>query len=336
VLLLDESDVQSLLDPDDLIEAVAAGLAEMSDGSASVPPRVAASVTARGGLLAAMPGYLPNLGVLGAKLVSVFPGNAGTALPTHQAVVMLFDPATGAPEALLGGATLTAERTAAASAVATRLLASPDAAVLAILGTGVQARAHALTVSRVCPGLREVRIAGRNPDHAVALAEELGSRLPVAVRAVPTFADALEGAAVVCATTHSPDPVVRRIWLSPGAHVNSVGFTVDGREVDADTVVGACVVVESRTSVLAAPPAGSNDLLWPIRDGLVGPDHIRAELGELVGGAPLGPRTPGQITLYKSVGVAAEDLAAASLVLRAARARGVGRSIDLSPGAMPV
>jgi ornithine cyclodeaminase len=329
VLILAAADVQAVLDRGALIEAVAAGLVELSAGTASVPPRVAAAISEKNALLAAMPGHLAGQGVLGAKLVSVYPGNAGSRWPTHQAVVVLFDPDTGAPEALLDGTALTAERTAAASAVATRILGDPEASVLAILGTGVQARAHALTVSRVCPSLREVRIAGRTEAKAVALAEELASILSVHVRAVPGFADALSGAGVVCATTESPDPVVRREWLAPGAHVNSVGFNVHGREVDAATVCSAFVVVESRTSALAPVPAGANDLLWPISEGLISPDHIRAELGELVMGAVPGPTSSDQLTLFKSVGVAAEDLAAAWLVVTAARKRGIGRSVDL-------
>ncbi len=328
MLVLDDADVRAVLDRDTLIEVVAAALAELSAGTASVPPRVAATVADSGALLAAMPGNLSDRGVLGSKLVSIFPGNAATARPTHQAVVVLFDPATGAPEALIDATALTAERTAAASAVATRLLALPEATVLAVLGTGPQARAHALTVSRVCPSLAEIRIAGRTMAKAVALAQELGSLLAVPVRAVESFADASAGAAVICSATHSPDPVVRHEWLSPGIHLNSVGFNIDGREVDAATVASALVVVESRTSALAPVPAGANDLLWPLRDGLIGPDHIHTELGELVLGTKPGRVSPDQLTLFKSVGVAAEDLAAASLVLVAARARGVGRSLD--------
>ena len=307
MLILGAADVASLLDRDALIEAVAAGLAELSAGTASVPPRIAATVTERRALLAAMPGYLTGRGVLGAKLVSVFPANAGTSRPSHQAVIVLFDAETGTPEALIDGTLLTAERTAAASAVATRLLGHPDASILAVLGTGVQARAHALTVSRVCPSLQEIRIAGRTTSKAEALAAELEPLLAVPVRAVPGFADALSGAGVVCATTESPDPVVRMEWLAPGTHVNSVGFNVQGREVDGATVRSAYVVVESRTSALAPMPAGANDLLWPISEGLIGPDHIAAELGELVLGEASGSPAPDQITLFKSVGVAAED-----------------------------
>jgi alanine dehydrogenase len=328
VLVLNGSDVESVLDRDALADAIAVALAELSavDTASSIPPRVAAQ-TPEGGLLAAMPGSLPGIGALGAKLVSVFPANIDR--PTHQAVVVLFEPASGTPTALVDGTALTAARTAAASAVATRLLARTDAAVLAILGTGVQARAHALAVPAVCPALREVRVAGRDAHKAATLARELTETLGRPVTAAPTFADALAGADVVCATTHSPDPVVRREWLSEGVHVNSVGFNTAGREVDAATVVEAMVVVESRASALAPVPAGANELLWPIRDGLISAAHVHAELGELVAGTRPGRGNRRQITLYKSVGVAAEDLAAAMLVVSAAVARGIGTSVDL-------
>jgi alanine dehydrogenase len=328
VRVLNAADVDSVLDLDALTEAVADALRELSAGRASIPPRVAAEA-ANGGLLAAMPGALPGIGALGAKLVTVFPGNVER--PSHQAVVVLFDSDTGTPTALIDGTLLTAARTAAASAVATRYLARGDSTVMAILGTGVQARAHALAVRRVCPSLREIRIAGRDPAKSAALAEELSARLAraeLAVTTAPTFADALAGADIVCATTHSPDPVVRREWLHPGVHVNSVGFNTAGREVDAATVLDAVVVVESRGSALAPIPAGANELLWPIRDGLITAEHIHAEIGELVAGTRPGRTAPNQITLYKSVGVAAEDLAAATLVVRDALARGVGTTID--------
>jgi ornithine cyclodeaminase len=326
VIVISGAEVESVLDRDALADAVAAALAETSAGRSSIPPRVAAETPA-GGLLAAMPGSVPGIGALGAKLVSVFPANVDC--PTHQAVVVLFDPASGTPTALVDGTALTAARTAAASAVATRLLARADSAVLAILGTGVQARAHALAVPRVCPALREIRIAGRDAERSATLAHELTDTLGRPVTAVPTFADALTGADVVCATTHSPDPVVRREWLTAGVHVNSVGFNTAGREVDAATVIEAIVVVESRASALAPVPAGANELLWPIRDGLMTAEHVHAELGELVAGTRPGRTDDQQITLYKSVGIAAEDLAAAMLVVHAASARGVGASVDL-------
>jgi alanine dehydrogenase len=319
VLVLGADDVVAVLDRGALVEAVAAALAELSAGAASVPPRVAAMVPAADALLAAMPGHLPGAHALGAKLVAMFPGNAGRRLPTHQAAIVLFDPDTGTPEALLDGTVITAERTAAASAVATRHLARPGSAVLAVLGTGVQARAHAMTVPLVCPGLTEIRIAGRDPAKAAALASAVG---PPA-RAVESMAEAMAGADVVCATTHAAEPVVLRRWLAPGTHVCSVGAHPRGGEVDAATVAEALVAVESRASALAPFPAGATELA-----GAVDPDAV-VEVGELVSGTRAGRSDGDQLTLYKSVGVAVEDMAAAALVLAAARAAGRGQEVRL-------
>jgi ornithine cyclodeaminase len=282
----------------------------------------------RDGLLAAMPGYTPSAGALASKLVTLFPRNAGTALPTHQAVIAVFDPDNGRPTALLDGTAITALRTGAGSALATRLLARQDAATIAILGTGVQARSHARAVTRV-RAFEELRVAGRAAAKAEALAEELASELDLRVRVAASWEEACDGADVVCATTHALEPVVRREWLAPGVHVTSVGYNPRGREVDDGTVVDALVVVESRAAALAPVPAGSNDLLEPIERGLIDADHVHAEIGELVEGTRLGRSSSEQITLYKSVGVAVQDGAGAALVLRAARERGAGREIEL-------
>lgn len=325
MLVLSRADVAAVLDLDALRDAVAAGLRELSIGSPSIPPRIAAETPA-GGLLATMPGSLPELGALGAKLVTVFPDNIDA--PTHQAIVVLCDPASGTPIALVDGTLVTAARTAAASAVATQYLARADSSVLTIVGTGVQARAHARAIPRVCPHLRAIRVAGRDADRAGALARELHDLDgDVEITATTDLPRALADADIVCATTHSPDPVVRREWIRPGVHVSSVGFNTAGREVDAETVRDSRVVVESRSSALA--PAGANELLWAIRDGVITGDHIDAEVGELVAGIRPGRERAEEITLYKSVGVAAEDLAAALLVVAAARERGIGTRIDL-------
>ncbi|MGH8990466.1 MAG: ornithine cyclodeaminase family protein [Acidimicrobiia bacterium] len=328
MLVVNRAETESLLDPDALRRAVAAAMAEVSAGRVAMPARTVVSLTRPEGHLLAMPAHLPDPGVLGAKLVSLFPDNRGRGLPTHHAVVVLFDPGTGAPVALIDGESITAARTAAGSALSAELLARPSARVLAILGTGVQARSHALAVVRTRP-FEEVRIAGRRPERAAELAGELEGLLPCAVAAAGGFAEACAGADVVCATTHSPEPVVRREHLGPGTHVTSVGYHLAGREVDSDTVCDALVVVESRAAVLAPPPSGSRDLLVPIEEGRIGPDHIHAELGELVAGTVPIPESGERITLYKSVGVAAQDLAAAALVLERAVAEGLGTTIDL-------
>jgi ornithine cyclodeaminase/alanine dehydrogenase-like protein (mu-crystallin family) len=311
MLVLTRTEVEGLLDLEALVEALAGAHAELSSGAASLPNRVAA-FAGDTGLLGAMPAYLPSVG-LGCKLVSLFPGNRDR--PTHQAVIALFEPATGTPVALMDGTYVTAARTAAASALAARLLARPDARVLAILGTGVQARSHA----RALAGIRdwdEIRVAGRDPAKAVGLAEELG------VTAAPSFEAAVRGADAVAVSTHSPEPVLLAGWVAPGTHVGSVGYNPPGSELDAALVRMATVVVESRESALAPPPAGAAELAG------LDPSSV-AELGEVVVGRRPGRSSPDEITLYKSVGVAVQDLAAAALVLAAARERGGGLEIEL-------
>lgn len=327
MLVLTEREVRSLLDPDALVEALATAMGDLSAGKASVPPRVGVGIAEREAMLAAMPAFLPSAGALETKLVSVFPHNAGTPLPTHQAVIVVFDPATGRPEALLDGASITEARTAAGSALSARLLARPDAGVLGILGTGVQARAHAVAVARVRP-FREVRVAGRDPAKAVTLAGEVAAEVSVPVRAAASFEEAVRGADVVCACTHSPDPVVRREWLAAGAHVTSVGFHPVGAEVDQATIAAALVVVESRAAALAPYPAGCVDLGWALRDGLIRTEDV-VEIGELIAGTREGRGAEEQLTLYRSVGVGVQDAAAAALVLSRAGAAGLGTRIEL-------
>ena len=295
MLVLNRSEVEELLDLDALLDALAAAHAELSGGTASLVPRVGAFTP--GGVLGTMVGYAPSAG-LGCKLVTLFPENRDR--PTHQAAIALFDPKTGTPVALMDGTYITAMRTAATAALATRLLARPDARVLAILGTGVQSR----SAKEMFPRAREfaeVRIAGRGE-----------------------FEEAVRGADVVHATTSSPEPVVRFEWLSPGAHVSSVGSTLSGgSELDPAIVERADLVcVELRDSSFAAPPAGAVEL------GGLDPDQA-VELGELVAGSRPGRGSDSEITLYKSVGVAIQDLAAAALVLRAARERNIGLEFEL-------
>jgi ornithine cyclodeaminase len=310
MLVLTRADVEELLDLDELVGALAKAHEELSGGRVSMPSRIAA--LAPDGLLAAMPGYVPSAG-LGAKLVTLFPGN--TDRPTHQAAIVLFDPETGSPSALLDGTYITEARTAGAAALATRLLAREDAKILAILGTGAQARSHAAAFARL-RDWAEIRIAGRDAAKAEELAAEVGAT------ASASFEEAVRGADVIAATTHSPEPVVRREWLAPGAHVSSVGFPGQGSELDPAIVRDAMLVVETRAA-LEPPPAGAPEL-----QGL-DESAVHAELGELVAGTRPGRATPDQITLYKSVGVAAQDLAAAALVVVAARERGAGLEIEL-------
>jgi alanine dehydrogenase len=326
VLVLSRTDVEGLLDPDRLREAVAVAMTDLSAGRVSMPARIAATVPERDALLAAMPAYLPSSRALATKLVSLFPRN--TDRPTHQAVIVVFDAENGSALALMDGEAITAARTAAGSALATDLLARKDPYRLVVIGTGVQAWAHMQAVSRVRK-FGSLCFVGRDVEKAKALAKKFGGGDSREVGAYVDIGQAVQEADVICACTHSAEPVVRREWLKPGTHVNSVGYNTAGREVDGATFRDALVVVESRAATLAAPPAGSNDIAMAIAEGAMTRDDVHAELGELVSGARPGRTNASQITLYKSVGVAVQDAAAAAMVLDAARRAGVGRTIDL-------
>jgi ornithine cyclodeaminase len=327
MLVLSRRDVEALLDVDALIEALESAMADLSAGRASVPDRVGAMVLERSALLGAMAGYVPSAGALVAKLVTLFPENADGALPTHQAVIACFDPNDGEPLALLDGTYITATRTGACSALSARLLAREDAEILAVIGTGVQARSHARALCRVRP-IGEIRVAGRNPEKAKALTAEISAELDLDASAASSYAEALSGADIVCATTHSLEPVIRREWLADGTHVTSVGYNPAGRELDDETVRDARVFVETRRAALAPVPSGSNDLIDPEQTGLISEDEI-AELGEVIAGTRPGRGSDEEITLYKSVGVAAQDAASAALVLNAAREQRAGSEVEL-------
>jgi alanine dehydrogenase len=312
VLVLSEAEVAALLDVDELLDALADAFRGLSAGRASVPPRIAAR--AEQGILGAMPVHLPGV-ALGAKLVSVFPGNHERDLPSHQGLIVLFDEHDGTPVAVMDGRHITAVRTGAAAAVAAGVLARADAEVLAILGAGVQGRSHLEALPRV-RGFREIRVASRTRAHADALAA-----LHPAARPVASFEEAVAGADVVCCCTDAREPVLEAAWLAPGTHVSSVGGTF-GPELDAGTVRAGRVFVEWRGAALEPPPAGAHDL-----QGL-GADAV-TEIGEVLAGTRPGRTSGDEITVYKSTGHAVEDAAAARLVDRRARATGTGLVVKL-------
>jgi alanine dehydrogenase len=312
VLVLSEADVTGLLDVEELLGALADAFRTLSAGRASVPPRVAAR--AERGLLGAMPVDLPGV-ALGAKLVAVFPGNHALGRPSHQALIALFDEADGTPVAVMDGARITALRTGAAAAVAAGTLARPDAAVLAILGAGVQGHSHLETFPRV-RDFREIRVASRTPAHAAALA----ARHPAA-RAAGSFAEAVAGADVVACCTDAREPVLDAAWLAPGVHVSSVGGTF-GPELDAATVRDGRVFVEWRGAATNPPPAGAHELQG------IDPDTI-TEIGEVLAGTRPGRTSGDERTVYKSTGHAVEDAAAARLVYDRARQQGAGVTVTL-------
>lgn len=312
LLVLSQADVQRLLDLDELLDALARAFQEVSAGRTSVPPRTAART--REGFLGVMPGYLPGAG-LESKLVTVFAGNHDHGLPSHQALIALFDEETGTALALMDGTHITAVRTAAAAALSARLVARPDSRVLAILGAGVQGQHHLEAMRRVGE-FHEIRVASRNRDHAEALASTVSC-----ARAMTDFEQAVRGADVVCCCTDAPEPVIAYGWLRPGAHVTSVGANMAGPELDAETVRRGRLYVESRIA-FSPPPAGSAEL--------VGLDAALAtELGELIDGAAPGRESDEEITVYKSMGHASEDAAAARLVYDRALREGAGRRVPI-------
>jgi ornithine cyclodeaminase/alanine dehydrogenase-like protein (mu-crystallin family) len=328
MLVLNRQEVERRLDLDRLIDALGPAMAELSAGRVSMPARILSLVDEPRGLLAAMPVYLGLTRTLSTKLVTLFPENEARGVPSHQAVILVFDAATGSPRALMDGTFITAARTAAGSALSARLLARQDSHVLLIIGTGVEALAHARAIPRVRP-IREIRVAGRNPQKAARLAEQITREQGIPASACEVGEQSFSGVHIICAATHTAEPVVKGAWLSPGAHVTSVGLNADGCEVDAEAVMKSLVVVETRQAALAPNAGGANDLKWPIRDGLIGENHIHAEIGELISGAQPGRTSAEQITLYKSVGVAVQDAVAAHLVLAAAEKQGVGREVEL-------
>ncbi len=308
-MVVSKDDVSELLDLGELRLALTEALIALARGETSVPARVAASTS--GGLLAAMPGYVPGLG-LAAKLVGVFAGNAALGLPSHQAVIVVFDEDTGSVVAMMDGTEITARRTAMTAAIAAAALAKPDASVLAILGAGVQGISHLSAFADLFP-LGEIRIASRDGERAANLA----SRHP-AGRAVASFEAAVAGADIVCCCTDARAPVVEDAWISRGTHVSSVGM---GRELDPSTIEGAQVFVESPTA-LEPPPAGAEELQGLDRSQVT-------EIGAVLEGRASGRASGDAVTVYKSVGDAAEDVAAAAVVLRRARALGRGIFITL-------
>jgi ornithine cyclodeaminase/alanine dehydrogenase-like protein (mu-crystallin family) len=310
LLFLSAAEVAALVTPAGLLGAQRSALVQISQGTAAVPARTAARAPA--GLIESMPGYLPGMGY-GAKLISHQAGNAARGLPLHHALLALFDPDTGVPLAVLEASQLTALRTAAVSAVAAGALARPDARSLAIIGSGAQAAAH-LELLPAVRDFAEVRIAARNK----AAARDLARRHPrAAVADGPQ--EAVTGADVICCCTSAADPVLDAGWLAPGAHVSSVGM---GREIDPATAGMASIFVEGRAAATAPYPSGALEV-----QGLA--PQALTEIGAVLDGTSPGRTWPGQLTFFKSVGHAAEDMAAGHLAYTAACARGAGRRLRL-------
>ena len=327
-LILSEAEVTEHLTMPECIEAMAGALGGLARGEAHMPLRSVLRGPGSEGMLGLMPAYRGGSApAYSLKAVCIFPANPARGLDSHQGTVTLFDGETGRPTAVMNASALTAIRTAAVSALATRLLARTDAATLAIIGSGVQARAHLRALSLV-RGFTDVRVHSPNAERARAFADAARRTHggEVAVRACASAREALDGADVVVTATNSREPVIEHGWLAPGAHVNAIGASVpSAREIDVATVAAAELFVDSRES--AANEAGEYRLA--LEQGAIGPEHIRAELGELVIGTHPGRSGADALTLFRSLGLAVEDLAAAELVLAGARRARAGVEVEL-------
>lgn len=309
------------------IEAMKEAYRQLSAGMASVPLRTRIEVTDREGVALFMPALLHTTGDLAVKIVSVFPKNVQRELPTIHAVVVAIDPDTGRPLALIEGGSLTAIRTGAASGAATDLLARSGARRVAIFGSGVQARTQLEAVCAV-RDIEEACVYSIDTEGARAFAEEMAGvgPIPPQINVAGKPIEALAMADVICTATTSSTPVFSGRDLRAGTHINAVGaYTPEMQELDEHAVAQSYVVVDSREAVLAE----AGDLMIPIQKGLIREDHIRAELGEIVSGDAQGRSTEDQITLFKSVGVAVQDAAAAGLALRRAEELGLGQVVEL-------
>jgi ornithine cyclodeaminase len=330
VLILNAAEVRRALPMDEAVGAMKEAFAALAAGRVVIPQRAHLPVARHAGVSLIMPSFVddadPHSAALAVKVVSVFDNNQAQGLARIQAAILVLDPATGQPQALLEGATLTAIRTAAACGAATDLLARRDSRILVIFGAGVQARGHLEAICAVRP-IEEVRICSRTPAKVAALIAEYAGRPQSGARLVAVNAprDALQDADIVCATTTSKVPIFNDADVPEGVHINAVGsFTRDAREIPPETVRRALVVVDSRDA--AWQEAG--DLIQPLEAGLIDRDHIHAELGELVLGKKPGRTEERQITFFKSVGLAVQDAVAARHALDHARRLGLGREVE--------
>jgi ornithine cyclodeaminase/alanine dehydrogenase-like protein (mu-crystallin family) len=320
MLILSHDDVLAALPPAACADAMAAVLTAHARGEALMPLRTVVRFEGAAGFMGMMPAWRGGAEpVFALKSLCIMPGNPARGLDSHQGTVTLFDGSTGAPAAILDASAVTSVRTAAVSAVATRVLARSDARVLAVLGAGVQGRAHLAALPAV-RDFAEVRVYSPSPEHARALAD---GRATVA----PSAEAAVRGADVVVLATTSREPVVRRDWLAPGTHVNAIGASVpSSRELDVETVAAAAFFCDSRESV--RNEAGEYRLA--LESGAIdGEDHIRAELGEVLAGLALGRRGEDELTVFRSLGLGVEDLAAAECAVARARERGIGTEVTL-------
>ena len=319
IVVLNQSEVEHLLDMEGCIEAMAGILEALARGELFQPLRSIAFPPGESSGIGLMPAHRSGPDAAYAlKTICLFPDNPTRGLDAHQGTVTLFSGETGEVRALMNASAITAIRTAAVSAVATRLLAREDATELAIVGSGVQGRSHIEAMRAVKPW-ESIRVASRTHEHAEALAEETGAE------AVESVEEAVRGADVVVTATNSREPVLRHEWLKPGAHVNAVGSSIPkARELNTATIVASSLFVDRRESTVNE----AGDYLVPFQEGAIGPDHIKAEIGEILTGAHPGRTAPDELTVFKSLGLAVEDLAAAEYVVRRAQETGTGTTVE--------
>jgi ornithine cyclodeaminase len=309
MIVLGQRDIGELLSMRDCIEVMSKALGALARGESMVPLRTMMRLPNGNDIFALMPAYVGSPPAVGAKIISVFPGNHGTRLDSHQGAVLLFDASNGSLQAVMDATAITAIRTAAVSALSARLLARDDADDLAIIGSGVQARKHLEAIPLV-RRIKRVRVWSRSRANAQKLCHAARDE-GIEIELCDDPEGAVKNASIVCATTSSREPVLKGDWIADGAHVIAVGSATPGaREVDTALVKRSRLFVDSRVSALKEP----GDILIPLEEGEITPDHIVAELGELVNGTRPGRRSREEITFFKSLGLAIEDLAAAQHV----------------------
>lgn len=325
MLVLSETQVQSLIDIDKLIAALEQAHIQYSTGRAVMPVRLVVPLPQIQGRITSMPGFLSDDKALAMKVVTYFQDNPKKDLPAILGTILLFSSETGKLIAVMDGSYITGIRTACVSAVATKALANPETPVLGILGAGVQARTHIQALSRVRK-IQRIKIYSPSGTSAAAIKKDLEPSTGLTIEVAPTAAEALRDADLVVTASTAKTPIVTPELLKPGAHINAVGsHRPDLRELDGATMARATVVVDSREAIMAE----CGDILLAIEEKAIGKDHIHAEIGEVLAGKKPGRSSAAEITLYKSVGIAIQDVATANLVYRKALERRVGTNVDV-------
>ncbi len=326
MLALSEKEVRGLLHIEELIDVLEQAHIQFSTGKAVMPVRLVVPLPQIKGRLTSMPAYLSEGSALGMKVVTYFQDNPGQGLAAILATIALYSTETGKLLVLMDGSYITAIRTACASAVATKALANPETPVLGILGAGTQARAHIRALCKVRK-IARVKVFSQSGKSAELLKKELESEVGVEIEPVSTAIEAVRATDLLATVTTAKDPILSADWLKPGVHINAVGsHRPDIREIDGATIKGAKLVVDSR----AAIKSECGDILLAIREGAIAEDHVTAEIGEVLTGSKPGRVSTEEITLYKSVGIALQDVATAQLVYRKALDHKVGTIVEVN------